>query len=86
MQVKENFLALVCFGLSGKRQVSIFVIGSELLPPSTSSNVPLGRGSEKTFTECLGASNVPPLPPKSNAEVNEVANITLGRENCSISV
>ncbi len=35
-------------------------IGSQLLLASTSSNVLLERGSEKTFNECLGVSNVFP--------------------------
>ncbi len=35
-------------------------IGSQLLLASTSSNVLLGRGSEKAFNECLGVSNVFP--------------------------
>ncbi len=35
-------------------------IDSLLLLASTSSNVLLGRGSEKAFNECLGVSNVFP--------------------------
>ncbi len=35
-------------------------IGCQVLPSSTSSNVLLGRGSEKAFNECLGVRNVFP--------------------------
>ncbi len=35
-------------------------MGSPFLLDSTSSNVLLGRGSEKAFNECVGVSNVFP--------------------------